>query len=146
MQYEKNKKGAVVMDQKFGFVLKFYDCAENEIEIYSDEEIEGKVVWPSYSQAEPVRLRGVFATAEEAEEAAKNAKVYKAVMTYDHGDFEEEEDSVDGFGEGGLDFPAYFFSPSEAEPWINCRLDNSENTTYEILEIEIADIEVFEIG
>lgn len=25
------------MDKKYGFILKFQDCAENEIEIYSDE-------------------------------------------------------------------------------------------------------------
>ena len=134
------------MEKKYGFILKFEDCAENIIEIYSDEEIEGKVVWPAYSQAEPVRLRGILDTREEAEEAAKSVTVYKAVMTYDHGDFVEEEDSVDGFGEGGLDFPAYFFSPSEADPWVNCRLDASENTTYEIVEIEITDIEVFELS
>ena len=134
------------MDKKYAFVLRFRDCAENEIEIYSDEEIEGKVIWPSYSQAEPVRLRGIFPTYAEAEEAAKNAKVYKAVMTYDHGDFVEEEDSVDGFGEGGLEFPAYFFSPNEAKPWVNCRFDNSENTTYAIVEIEITDMEVFELS
>ena len=133
------------MDQKFGFVLTFLDCADNEIEIYSDEEIDGKVIWPAYSQAEPVKLRGIFDTREEAEEAAKGVKVYKAVMNYDHGDFQEEEDSVDGFGEGGLDFPAYFFSPDEAQPWINCRLNNSENTTYEILEIAMEKIEVIEL-
>ena len=34
-----------------------------------------------------IRLRGVFATQEEAEAAAKNLKVYKAVITYNHGDF-----------------------------------------------------------
>ena len=155
------------MDKKYGFILRFYDCAENEIEIFSDEEVEGTVIWPSYSQAEPICLRGIFDTCEEAEEAAKNLKVYRAVITYDHGDFIEEEDSIDGFGEGGLEEPAYFFSSSEARSWLDCRMERIENitdedsdedddegeepdtaikTTCEITEIEITDIEIFEIS
>ena len=152
------------MDKKYGFILKFQDCAENEIEIFSDEDVEGTVIWPSYSQAEPIRLRGVFATHEEAEEAAKNLKVYKAVITYNHGDFIEEEAPINGFGEGGLEEPAYFFSSYDAKSWVDCRTDSMTNeycdedededdevdtitkTTYEIAEIEITDIEIFEIS
>ena len=136
------------MDKTYGFILKFLDCADNEIEIYSDEEIEGKVIWPSYSQAEPIRLRGIFSNREEAQKAAEQLPVYRAMITYDHGDFVEEEDSVDGFGEGGLDFPAYFFSSDDAKTWVNCRIRNLDedcHTSYEITKIEIADIEVFEI-
>ena len=45
---------------------KFIITVGKYTQVDSAEEIEGHVSWPNYSQADPVRYRGVFDTYEEA--------------------------------------------------------------------------------
>ena len=62
--------------KKYKFILTLpYD-----IEIDSAETIEGHVAWPNWSQADPVRYRGVFDTYEEAKAYADDFQVYKYVL------------------------------------------------------------------
>ena len=48
--------------KKYKFIIKL----GYGIEVDSAEKIEGHVSWPNYSQADPIRYRGIFDTYEEA--------------------------------------------------------------------------------
>ena len=67
---------------------KFIITLDEYTQVDSAEEIEGHVSWPNYSQASPVRSRGVFDTYEEAKEYASNFSLYKYVTNdgYDSSD------------------------------------------------------------
>jgi hypothetical protein len=67
---------------------KFIITLSYDIKVDSAEEIEGHVSWPNYSQAEPIRYRGIFDTYEEAKEYASNFSLYKYVTNdgYDSSD------------------------------------------------------------
>lgn len=72
---------------------KFILTLPNDYEIDSQYDIEGHVAWPNWSQAEPVRYRGVFDTFEQAKEYASTFEVYTYLAyedddTYDY--FEDE--------------------------------------------------------
>ena len=61
------------MAQKFKFILMLPD----DVMVDSTLEINDHVAWPNYSQAEPVRYKGVFDTYEEAERYAADFNIYK---------------------------------------------------------------------
>ena len=61
--------------KKYKFIL----ILDEYTQVDSAEEIEGHVSWPNYSQAGPVRYRGIFDTYEEAEKYASNFNLYKYV-------------------------------------------------------------------
>ena len=73
------------------------------VTVDSAEEIEGHVSWPNYSQAEPIRYRGVFDSYDEAKEYADNFTVYKFELS----------DGYDSFGQD--DYCPYFVSIYDAE-------------------------------
>ena len=133
------------MNKKYKFVLII---VENEIEIHSDEEIEGQ----SPSLVETWKMKGIFDSYEDAKKAAEEFKVLKVVVTHDHddGDWIEEEDSID-------DYSIYFFSYIAAESWAYSRLEDEEyedddgethtiNSEFEIIEVDNIDIEIVEIS
>ena len=72
--------------KKYKFILTLDEYTQ----VDSSEEIEGHVSWPNFSQASPVRYRGVFDTYEEAEEDASKFNLYKYVTNdgYDSSDDE----------------------------------------------------------
>ena len=83
---------------------KFILTLPNEVEIDSAEEIDGCVSWPNWSQADPVRSKGIFDSYAEAEKYASEFEIYKYIiedMNYDS--FECEE------------YGGYFFSIFDAE-------------------------------
>ena len=61
--------------KKYKFILTL----DKYTQVDSAEEIEGHVSWPNFSQASPVRYRGIFDTYEEAEEYASKFQLYKYV-------------------------------------------------------------------
>ena len=73
--------------KKFKFILTL----DEDIKVDSAEEIEGHVSWPNYSQAGPVRYRGIFDTYEEAEKYASNFTLYKYVTSNGYDSFNDEE-------------------------------------------------------
>ena len=83
------------MSEKYKFIL----ILPYDIEVDSEEEIEGHISWPNYSQASPIEYQGVFDTYEEALEYAKDFSLYKYVLNYSGYDSYESED-----------FPEYFIS------------------------------------
>ncbi len=86
--------------KKYKFIITLSD----DIKVDSAEEIEGHVSWPNYSQAEPIRYRGVFDTYDEAKEYASNFALYKYVTG----------DGYDSFENGDEEYP-YFISIFDAE-------------------------------
>ena len=73
--------------KKYKFIL----TVDEYTKVDSAEEIEGHVSWPNYSQAEPIRYRGVFDTYEEAEKYASNFNLYKYVTSDgDDSSYDEE--------------------------------------------------------
>lgn len=81
---------------------KFIITLDKYTQVDSAEEIEGHVSWPNYSQADPVRYRGVFDTYEEAKEYASNFSLYKYVTN-------------DGYDSSHDDCNPYFISIFDAE-------------------------------
>ncbi len=61
------------MAKKFKFIL----ILPEDFEVDSALEIHDHVAWPNYSQAEPVRYKGIFDTFEEAEKYASEFNIYK---------------------------------------------------------------------
>ena len=96
------------MMKKFKFILTLPDG----MEVDRAEEIEGHVSWPNYSQAEPVRYRGVFNTYEEAREYAADFNLYKYVTN----------DGYDSFEHGDDEYP-YFISIYDAEDAVCAFMD-----------------------
>ena len=140
---------------------KFIAILPDEVEIDSEYDVEGKVIWPSYSQSEPIRLKGIFDSYEEAKAAADKFKAYDAIVYNDcGGGYIEELHSFYCDDE-----PIAFVSPDEADEWIRVRLewiadneydeydenDESENEEEEehekfaFEEIEILEIQIVEI-
>lgn len=87
--------------KKYKFILTL----PYEIEIDSEEEIEGRMAWPNWSQADPVFYYGIFDTYEEAERYASNFSVYKYIIPSMYYDSWESEDTE----------PRYFTSIFDAE-------------------------------
>ena len=88
------------MDKKYKFILTLpYD-----IEVDSSEEIEGHVSWPNYSQAGPVRYKGIFDSYDEAKRYAADFDIYKYVLNKEGYDSYESEDE-----------PIFFISIYDAE-------------------------------
>ena len=83
---------------------KFIITLDEYIQVDSAEEIEGHVSWPNYSQAGPVRYRGIFDSYEEAEKYASEFSLYKYVMS----------DGYDSYENGDEEYP-YFISIYDAE-------------------------------
>ena len=81
---------------------KFIITLDEYTEVDSAEEIEGHVSWPNYSQADPIRYRGVFDTYEEAEEYASKFSLYKYVTN-------------DGYDSSEDEYNPYFISIYDAE-------------------------------
>ena len=84
--------------KKYKFILTLDEYTR----VDSAEEIEGHVSWPNYSQADPVRYRGVFDTYEEAEKYASNFSLYKYVTN-------------DGYDSSNDECNPYFISIFDAE-------------------------------
>ncbi len=61
------------MANKFKFILMLPE----DFEVDSALEIHDHVAWPNYSQADPVRYKGIFDTYEEAEKYASAFEIYK---------------------------------------------------------------------
>ena len=79
--------------KKYKFILTVVDNGDNEYEIDSAEDIEGHVVWPSWSQADPYTYRGIFDSYNEAKEYAEKFKLYKYIIRDGGWDsFEDEDD------------------------------------------------------
>jgi hypothetical protein len=100
--------------KKYKFLIKLSD----DIEVDSAEEIEAHVSWPNYSQADPIRYRGIFDTYEEAEKYASNFTLYKYVTNdgYDSFDYDEED--------------PYFISIFDAEDAVCAMLDVEPGTPF----------------
>ena len=81
---------------------KFIITLNKYIQVDSAEEIEGHVSWPNYSQAEPVRYRGVFDTYEEAKKYSSNFSLYKYITN-------------DGYDSSYDEYNSYFISIYDAE-------------------------------
>ena len=81
---------------------KFIITLDEYTQVDSAEEIEGHVSWPNYSQADPVRYRGVFDTYEEAKEYASNFSLYKYITN-------------DGYDSSEDEYNPYFISIFDAE-------------------------------
>ena len=64
------------MSKKYKFILEIPD----DMEVDSEYDVDGCVIWPTYSQAEPIKLKGLFDSYEEAKEAAEQFKVYNAIL------------------------------------------------------------------
>ena len=60
---------------------KFIITLDEYTRVDSAEEIEGHVSWPNWSQADPVRYKGVFDTYEEAKEYASSFSLYKYITS-----------------------------------------------------------------
>lgn len=86
------------MAQKFKFILMLPD----DVVVDSTLEIHNHVAWPNYSQAEPIRYKGVFDTYEEAERYAADFNIYKWLGCGYDSYYDEEE-------------PRYFVSIFDAE-------------------------------
>ena len=84
--------------KKYKFILTLDEYTQ----VDSAEEIEGHISWPNYSQADPVRYRGVFDTYEEAKEYASDFSLYKYVTN-------------DGYDSSSDDVNPYFISIFDAE-------------------------------
>ena len=84
--------------KKYKFILTLDEYTR----VDSAEEIEGHVSWPNYSQADPVRYRGVFDTYEEAKEYASNFSLYKYITN-------------DGYDSSDDEYNPYFISIFDAE-------------------------------
>ena len=84
--------------KKYKFILTLDEYTR----VDSAEEIEGHVSWPNYSQASPVRYRGIFDTYEEAKEYASEFKLYKYVTN-------------DGYDSSNDECDPYFISIFDAE-------------------------------
>ena len=82
---------------KYKFILSLPD----EFEIDSEYEIDGHMAWPNYSQADPVRYRGIFNSYEEAKKYAEDFDVYKYILKYYYSDpydsFEDEDECAKYF-------------------------------------------------
>ena len=72
--------------KKYKFILTLDEYTQ----VDSAKEIEGHVSWPNYSQADPVRYRGVFDTYEEAKAYASSFSLYKYVTKYGYDSSEDE--------------------------------------------------------
>lgn len=120
------------MSKKYKFILEIPD----DMEVDSEYDVDGCVIWPTYSQAEPIKLKGLFDSYEEAKETAEQFKVYNAILYIKHEDgWVEVFHSFDGeYGD-----PVCFFSPSCADEWVNDHVKYSNNIGYEVKfeEIEI---------
>jgi hypothetical protein len=75
------------MVKKYKFILTLPD----DFEVDSALEIEGHLSWPNYSQAEPIRYKGVFDTSEEAEKNASDFAIYKWTASGYDSYYDEEE-------------------------------------------------------
>jgi hypothetical protein len=82
---------------KYKFILSLPD----EFEIDSEYEIDGHMAWPNYSQADPVRYRGIFNSYEEAKKYAEDFDVYKYILKYyyshPYDSFEDEDECAKYF-------------------------------------------------
>jgi hypothetical protein len=121
---------------KYKFVLTL-PC---DVEVDSEYDVDGHVAWPNYSQAEPVRYKGVFDTYGEAERYASEFHVYKYVLKYyyatPYDSFEDEDEC-----------PRWFVSLYDAEDAACRELDISPGDMvtppkYEVKREENADEEI----
>lgn len=89
-------------------MYKFILTLPNGFEIDSEYDVEGHVAWPNYSQADPIRYKGVFDSYDEAKDYVSDFEVYKYVLKYYYGSpydsFEDEDE-----------YPKYFVSIFDAE-------------------------------
>ena len=112
--------------KKYGFKLKLpYD-----IEIDSAEEIEGHRFWPNYSHADPIELKGIFNTKEEARKYAEEFKVYKYII-HAFGNYDSFEDDDDGL---------YYLSYTDAEDAACYSLGISSEWPIEVTQVEVEEI------
>ena len=127
------------MSKKYKFVV---DIPYN-MEIDSEYDVDGVVIYPTYSQAEPIELQGVFNSYEEAKKAAEEFKIYNAILSINHGDWTEIIHSFDP--ERGE--TAAFFTPGCADEWVNAYVQFSEHIGYDLdfKEIEILKAQILEV-
>lgn len=112
--------------KKYGFKLTLpYDVV-----IDSVEEIEGHCYQPNYSQAEPIELKGIFDTKEEAKKYAEEFKVYKYII-HIFGDYDSFEDDDDGL---------YYLSYTDAEDALCYELGISPEWPIEVTQISVEEI------
>jgi hypothetical protein len=67
-----------IMTKQYKFILTL----PNEVVIDSAEEIHNHMSWPNWSQADPVRYRGIFDSYEVAKEYASKFKIYKYILLH----------------------------------------------------------------
>jgi hypothetical protein len=96
------------MTKQYKFILTL----PNEVVIDSVEEIHNHMSWPNWSQADPVRYRGIFDSYEVAKEYASKFKIYKYILLHDGYDSYEDEEE-----------PRYFISYFDAEDAVCYDLD-----------------------
>lgn len=113
--------------KKYGFKLKL----PYETEIDSVDEIDGHRFCPNYSHAEPIELKGIFDTKEEAEEYAKEFKVYKYILHYCS--YDSFLDEGDGYG--------YFLSSTDAEDDLCYQLGISSEWPVNVTDFEIEEVD-----
>ena len=127
------------MSKKYKFVVDIpYD-----MEIDSEYDVDGVVIWPTYSQAEPIELKGIFNSYEEAQKAADEFKIYNAILSIDHGSCVETIHSFDP--ERGE--TVAFFSPSCADEWVNAYLQFVDCRGYYVAfkEVKILKVQIMEV-
>ncbi|MCR5349240.1 MAG: hypothetical protein K6E59_06530 [Bacilli bacterium] len=109
------------MAKKYKYILTL----EDDIEVDSAEEIEGRVVSSSRSQTDPYSMKGVFDSYEEAKEAASKRRAYRVKIHYRYKDGGSQYyDSYFGWDGEGTEDPAVAFDPDELEEIIACRIDD----------------------
>lgn len=127
------------MSKKYKFVVEI----PYGIEVDSEYDVDGIVIWPTYSQSEPIELKGVFDSYEEAKKAADKFKMYNAILSINHGDWVEKIHSFDiERGE-----TAAFFAPYTADEWVNAYVQFVDHDGYEVdyEEIEILKVQIMEV-
>ena len=98
---------------------KYVLTLPNGLRIDSATMIEGHEYWPNHSQAEPIALKGIFDTYEEASEEANKKEIYKYVILIDAWATDSYEDAdpdidIDDVDDDPTPFGCYL-SYSEAE-------------------------------
>ena len=113
--------------KKYKFILTLDEYTR----VDSAEEIEGHVSWPNYSQADPVRYKGVFDTYEEAKEYASNFSLYKYLDFWDYYDsYEEAREAAESYIEDYKvetdEYPCDWLYPIEVEKVEIVEFDDEE--------------------
>lgn len=102
--------------------IKFILTLPGDVKVDSINDIEGVVVWPPYSQATPITLKGTFNSYDDALSYAKGLTFYDAVVScnvdgeiIDYHSYEYQYTPDTDLG--------YYFSYDDAYDWIKSQIN-----------------------